>query len=179
MDQGRVSVSYARALFDWASSTDLLEETYAQSKRFQLLMAQNPEFAQLLSSPGVPVSRKQKIVETLLAEYAPHIIKLVFIALKNKREGQLPSIILMFQKLYRIKKGVAKVVVESTFELGKSTLSGISQFLNQKLSKEIEIEQRVNQTLIGGFTLTIEDKFMDKSVKGELELFRKKLMGTE
>ncbi|MDX9769363.1 MAG: ATP synthase F1 subunit delta [Tenuifilaceae bacterium] len=179
MNQGRVSVSYARALFDWANSKGMLNEVYAQSKQLQQFMIQNPEFGQLLSSPGISIGRKQKVVETLLSEYAPLLTMVVRLTMRNRREKHLPIILLVFQKLYREELGVAKVMVESASELDSNTLKGISSFLGKKLSKEIEIEQRVNQNLIGGFTLTIEDKFMDKSVKGELELFRKKLMGTE
>ena len=31
MDQGRVSVSYAKALFDWASKTARIDEVYQQT----------------------------------------------------------------------------------------------------------------------------------------------------
>ncbi|NHB68043.1 ATP synthase F1 subunit delta [Perlabentimonas gracilis] len=179
MNQGRVSVSYARALFDWANSKGLLIEVYAQSKKLQQFMIQNPEIEQLLSSPGIRISRKQKVIETLLTEYAPLLSTLVILTIRNQREKHLPIILLVFQKLYREQLGVAKVMIESATELNINTLKGISSYLSKKLSKEIEIEQRVNQALIGGFTLTIEDKFMDKSVKGELELFRKKLMRTD
>lgn len=177
MDQGRVSVSYARALLEWTSSNNLSGEVYAQSKQFYLFMNQSPEFGQLLSSPAVSIGRKQQVIESLVAEFAPQLSRLITVVLKKRRENQLPYILLMFQKLYRAKFGIARVQIESSTELTSDSVKGIVSFLKSKLGKEIEIEQKVNPALIGGFTLTIDDLFMDRSVKGELELFSKKLLG--
>lgn len=177
MDQGRVSVSYARALLSWAISEGVSADVYAQSKRLYQFICENPDFEQLLCTPALTASRKQKAVNSMLSEFTPHLTKLILLIIKKRREGNLRSILLVLQKLYRENFGIAKVTVESANALSDDTIQSIAAFLKSKLSKEIEIEQLVNQDLIGGFTLTINDRFMDKSVKGELELFHRKLLG--
>ncbi len=177
MDQGRVSVSYARALLEWANSKKLAGEVYVQSKSLFQFINNNPEFTQLLSSPVVLPSRKQKICSTLLTEFAPHLAKLVVLTIKNGRENNLPNIMLQYQKLYRNQNGIARVEIESAAELPSENINAIKNYLEQTLGKSIEVEHHIVPDLLGGFRLIIDDRLMDKSVKGELNLLRRKLLG--
>jgi F-type H+-transporting ATPase subunit delta len=177
MDQGRVSVSYARALLAWANSKKLAGEVYVQSKNLFHFIENHPEFTQLLSSPVVPTSKKQKICSSLLTEFAPHLTKLVVLTIKNGRENNLPFIMLQYQKLYRNQHGVARVEIESASELSSDIIGGIKGYLEQNLGKSIEIEHHIAPDLVGGFRLIIDDRLMDKSVKGELDLLHRKLLG--
>lgn len=177
MDQGRVSVSYARALLEWASGKNLAGEVYVQSKNLFQFINNHPEFTHLLSSPVVLPSKKKKICSTLLTEFAPHLTNLVVLTIKNGRENHLPNIMLMYQTLYRNQNGIAKVEIESASELSAEIMGAIKSFLEQKLNKSIEMEHQIIPDLLGGFRLIIDDRLMDKSVKGELNLLRRKLLG--
>jgi F-type H+-transporting ATPase subunit delta len=176
MDLGRVSASYARAFLLWANQQKLASEAYAQSKLFAKFLRETPEFVQLLSSPAVVKSKKQKIASSILLEFAPHLTGILSLIIKNGREKQLGSVLLLFQKFYRKDNGMVSANVESANELSQSAVDGIKSFLEKKLGLKVEIEHTVKPDLIGGFTLTIDDRLMDKSVKGELELLRKSLL---
>lgn len=177
MNQGRISVNYARALWGWANDKGLTTEVYEQSIELLEFANQNPEFIQLLNSQGVAISKKQSVCMAVTSKLVPHLSAIISLLIKNKREGALTLVLLQYQKFYREKQGIVKVVVVSASMLSVKLINGIKEFLHGKLSMSIEIEQSVNPDLIGGFTLTIGDKYLDKSVKGELELFRKSLLG--
>jgi len=177
MNQGRVSASYARALWGWANDKGLTTQVYEQSIKLLEFAKQNPDFIELLNSKGVPASKKQTICLAVSSRLTPDLSSIISLHIKNKRESSLTLTMLQYQNIYREKKGVLKVVVVSASKLSAKLVNGIKEFLHSKLSKNIEMEQDVNPELIGGFTLTIGDKYLDKSVKGELEVFRKKLLG--
>ena len=69
--------------------------------------------------------------------------------------------------------GIVRTQVEIARELSNETLLSIKHFIANSLKKEIELDVMVDPSLIGGFKLTIDDRLMDKSIRGELELLRK------
>jgi F-type H+-transporting ATPase subunit delta len=179
MDQGRISVSYARALLDWAVEKNTSQEVYVQSESLLNLIKNNPDFSQLLHSPMVSLTKKKKIVDKLLSGFAPNLAEIVGLVVKNRREKLLVNIILVYQKLYREKFGIIRTHVESSITLGPSVKNTIKDFLGNAYKKSVELDFKVNPDIIGGFILTIEDSLLDKSVRWELEKLRKKLVGIE
>ena len=177
MDQGRVSVVYARALLDWVSHINVASEAYAQSAKLLQILTVNPEFSELITSPVVASSTKERICSTLLQPFAPLFIRLLTLLIRKSRESYLANITLQYQRLYRLKNNIVKVEIESASEMNNLTIGAIKGFLEKKLEKSVEVEHQIIPELIGGFRLTIDDKLLDKSVKGELEAFRRKLLG--
>lgn len=88
-------------------------------------------------------------------------------------------VLLMFQKLYREHFGMVRVQVTSASELTQDTRNTLCNYLSSTLGKTPEMEFRVCKDLLGGFVITIENSELDKSVRGELEKLRKKILGFE
>jgi F-type H+-transporting ATPase subunit delta len=175
MDQGRVCMSYARALLDWAEESGLAKNIYIESAHLIQLIEENPSFYYLLHTPMVSLTKKTKAVTTILLNYAPNLTNIVCLTIKNRREKQLKHILYCFQKLFRDKNGIIKTHVEVATEIGKNTQVIIKEYIAKTLKKNVEIDFSVNPMIIGGFNLVIEDRLLDKSVRGELELLRKRL----
>lgn len=176
MNQGRISANYARALWEWAYEKGLAPQVYNQSAELIEFINQNPDFTQLLNSQSVSISKKQSICEKVVSKIAPDLTGIISLHIKNGRESNLGLTLRQYQKIYREKTGISKVVVESVALLSSKLVNDLKRSLHDKFKKSIEIEQIVNPDLIGGFTLTIDDNYLDKSVRGELEIFRKKLV---
>jgi F-type H+-transporting ATPase subunit delta len=179
MDQGRISVSYARALLEWAVEKKTAQEVYAQSESLLNLIKNNPDFSLLLHSPMVSLTKKKQVVEKLLRNFTPNLVEIVGLVVKNRREKLLVNIILVYQKLYRERFGIIRSYVETANSLGPNLKNTIKDFLGNSYKKSVELDFKVNPDIIGGFILTIEDSLLDKSVKWELEKLRKKLVGIE
>ena len=177
MDQGRVSVSYAKALLHWAIEKGAAQEVYSQSVKLRVLLDSDPDVMLLLTNPMASLSKRVDIFSKVLKDYTPNLIEFVSLILRKQRGKNLKNILLVFERIYREKFGVIKCIVESSSELGEGAKKSIGLYLEQKYKKSVELEFVIKPEIIGGFILTIEDKLLDKSVKGELEKFRKQLMG--
>lgn len=169
-------MSYARALMAWAEEANLSQEVYAQSSCLLNLIDENPTFSQLLHTPMVTLTKKVKAVSAILNECAPHLIKLVSLVVKNKREKLLKRIILGFQKLYREKNGIIKTHVDFAQEINDELQMAIHNYIAKTFDKTVEMDFEIHPEIIGGFRITIEDKLLDKSVKGELEKIRQQFL---
>lgn len=179
MDQGRVSVSYAKALLDWAVDNNLVEEVYAQTECLLEFIDSNPEFLSLLNTPMASLTKKIEAISNILKSCSPLLVKFVVLLVKNRREKQLRSAVLMFQTLYRKKQNIIKASVESAKEINEGSKKQIHNFLVNRFGGKVEVDFTIKPEIIGGFVLSIDNLMVDKSVKGEIEKLKRKLIGTE
>lgn len=179
MDQGRASVSYAKALLDYSVEKHVVETVYAQTEVLLEILKKNPDFYLLLHSPMVSLSKKIQITNSFLKDFTPVLVNLIVLVIKNGREKLLENIILVFQKNFRERFNIIKTFVESAKPLELTTKNSIKDYLSKTYNKSVELVFLINPDIIGGFILTIEDRLLDKSVKRELEQLRKKLIGIE
>jgi F-type H+-transporting ATPase subunit delta len=83
------------------------------------------------------------------------------------------KIIEEFQSYYRAQKGIAKLRITSSAKLDSKTVSGIVKHFSQ----QVELEEAVDESLIGGIVLEIDDDTrIDGSVKKKLETLKQNII---
>ena len=106
------------------------------------------------------------------AELAKRIKNFVGVLKKNNDFSLEKKIIQQYYKYYRAKRNISKIEITSNQKLDSEILNKILK----KFSKQIEIEEKIDQSLIGGITVKIdEDTLIDGSVKRKLEDLKKSL----
>ena len=177
MDNGKISVRYARALFQTAQTEGCEDAVYEGLSRFAhnylLAIAQ---FNEVLADPIVAKDEKVKLLEMAVGEPMHDCLKqfITFVAEKN-REGKMFLIAMKFMEMYRIKHNILSTQVTTATELPKTTLDKIKAFVKETFSAEAEMDVKIDPSLIGGFILDIENSRMDASVEGQLNALKHKL----
>jgi F-type H+-transporting ATPase subunit delta len=95
---------------------------------------------------------------------------------KKRRESYIVNALLVYQKIYREKAGIVKVVIETPAELGDDTKNNILAFVKSKFNKTPELEIRQAPNLIGGFIVEVEGLLIDLSISGQLARVKKALV---
>lgn len=107
------------------------------------------------------------------AELVERIKNFVNIIKKNNDFSLGREIVQQYYKYYRTKKNISKIEVISSRKLDLETLNNILK----KFSKQVEIEEKIDQSLIGGIVIKIdENTLIDGSVKRKLEDLQKELI---
>lgn len=107
------------------------------------------------------------------AELEKRIKNFTAILKKNNALSLTDKIIQQYHKYYRTKKNISKIEVASSQKLGSETLNKILE----KFSKQVEIEEKIDQSLIGGIMIKIdENTLIDGSVKRKLKDLQKELV---
>ena len=73
-----------------------------------------------------------------------------------------------YQDYCRRKKDIAKVQITASAKIGGDIIDA----LTKKLGRTVEIEQKVDESLIGGAVIRMDDILIDGSVKKKLEGLR-------
>jgi len=177
MDNGKISVRYARALFQLAQEQGCEEAMYDGLTRFAhnyaLAIAQ---FNEVLSDPIVTKEEKVKLVEMAIGEPLHDSLKqfVTFVA-EQRREDKMFLIALKYMEMYRTKHHILRTNVTTATELSGSSYDKIKAFINQTFDADAEIDVKIDPSLIGGFILDIENTRMDASVSGQLNVLKNKL----
>lgn len=94
-----------------------------------------------------------------------------FVALlvENHRAALLPDIAALFEELKRESERVLKVTVRSAVPFANGQADAIKSALKKRFGRDIELEQRVDPSVIGGAVIDAGSMVIDGSVRGRLE----------
>ena len=178
MNESQISVRYAKALFQSALEQQLLEQVY---KDMEMLTStcKLEEFQYMLVVPTLQPSQKIKVLGGIFEKHFSKIsLSMINLVVKNKRETYLPGIARYFKDLYRKEKGIQIATLLTAQPVEEAALNGIRDLIRKAHDSEVELTSSVNEDVIGGFVLTIEDMQYDASVATNLRKLKKQLLQT-
>ncbi|MGQ8337302.1 ATP synthase F1 subunit delta [Sunxiuqinia sp. A32] len=180
MDQSKITVRYAKAFFSLAKEKNQLDAFKADVEIIVQLTKDSNDFNLLLESPVIKTSQKVKLIEAVfkgkIEKLTLQFLKLIT---KNKREVHLPGICRNFLDLYRKDQGVKSAVITSAIPLNKDILAQVQKKLESSFKTKVELDEKVNEELIGGFVLRVDDQQIDASIATQLRKVKEQLLQTE
>ena len=178
MNESQISVRYARALFQSAVESNLLDRIYSD----MALLSETcrvDDFRFMLAQPSLPPSKKCSVAEAVLKKELSELsLTMVTLIIRNKREAYLPGIARYYGELYRKAKGIKLAKLVTAQPVDESVKDQIKKLVRKSFQSEVELTSSIEEELIGGFTLTIEDQQYDASVASSLKKMKKQLLQT-
>ena len=177
MDNGKISVRYARALFNTANELQCGKAVYEGLARLAENYSLAPsQFNEALSNPMVSADEKLRLLLSATGEPVHPCLEHFFRFLIEKRhESKIHLIALQYQEMYRAENHILRADVTTAIAPDEKTVNHIREFVEQNFHCEAELHLNVDPALIGGFTLDIEHERMDASIKGRLKQLRGEL----
>lgn len=177
MDENKISVRYAKALFGLARENKALDEVKNDVDLIYQTSKAVPEFKMVLESPVIKTSAKAKIFNEIFAKKVNAItLSFLNLVLSNKRESFLEDISRNFLAMYRKNAGFKSAVISSAFALDSAAVEQFRQLIREKFKTEVDLTCTVNSDLIGGFVLRVEDQQIDASVSAKLKGLKQELI---
>lgn len=176
MASTRVASRYVKSLLGLAVEKNALEAVHADMQMFASVCDTNRDFVMMLKSPIIKHDRKRAILEKLFRGKVNDLtMAIIEILTKKNREPLLPAISSEFHNAYNDFKGIGKATITSTVPLDAALRKEIEQLV-KKLSdkKQIELEEKIDKDLVGGFVLNVGDQQIDASIQSKLRSLRVK-----
>ncbi|MBK9285471.1 MAG: ATP synthase F1 subunit delta [Sphingobacteriaceae bacterium] len=173
-----VASRYAKSLLDLSIENKQLEVVRKDMQIIDSLCKSNREFVLLLESPVVNTDKKIAILKSIF-EKNISTLSLSFLNLiaSKRRENYISHIASSFDAQYKIYKNITTVKIESAIALDAKLKESVLSLVKQNVKGEIELMEKVNPSLIGGFILTINDKQIDQSIASKLNKLKKDFSG--
>lgn len=175
MPNPRLASRYAKSLLDLAVEKGQLEQVYADIMWLQSACKSNRDFINFLKSPIIKNDKKAKILEAVTGGKISQLTAAFNRLLVTKsRENHLPEIIAAFIKQYKEQKGIRTVELTTAHPVSNEVKDAIiAQVKRSGGFDNIELEEKVDGNIIGGFKLQVEDKLIDASVAYDLKAIAK------
>ncbi len=180
MDQSKINVRYAKAFFTLAKEKGLTIELRKDAGLIASVCETSSDFNLMLDSPVVKISKKVHALKSIF-EGKVNLYSLNFLVLiaENKREKNIPGIFRNLENLYRAEEGVKTAVLTSAQPLHDDIVLHIRKILEKEFNAKVELSQKIDDELIGGFVLRVDDKQYDASISTQLKKIKEKLLHTE
>jgi F-type H+-transporting ATPase subunit delta len=143
----RASARYAKSLLDLALERNELEKVYADIQLILHTIRENRDLAAMLKSPVIKTEKKKIVLNEIFSKELSAVTNsfLQLIA-THKREEYVDMIGEEFIAKYKKQK---------------------------QMNSEIELVEKINKELIGGFILRVGDKQNDTSILGKIRLLER------
>lgn len=177
MNQSKIAVRYAKALFELALEKGKLENVFSDITLLGQVLKENQTFDEFLKSPVVRPSQKLSAIKSAFSENISDIsLNFISLLIENKREAQLDDIVRRFFDVYREHKGIKYATVVSAVPLSPQLKEKFHTLLSSVYKKGIELQEQQNPAILGGFVLKIDDQQYDASVATGLRKMKTALL---
>jgi F-type H+-transporting ATPase subunit delta len=130
----------------------------------------------LLEHPAIPFARKEKVMQRLAgADVSREALSLVLLMVRRGRPGAIGRMVEHFGELLRRERGIALAEVRTALPLDPEQREALSERLAQLAGEKVEMNEVVDEALIGGIAVRIGDRLYDASVRSRLERLRTRM----
>lgn len=176
MASTRVASRYVKSLLGLAVEQKALDQVHADMQLFSKTCKNSKELMLMLKSPIIRHDQKRAILESLFkSKVSALTMSFIDIITRKNREPLLPAIASEFHNAYNDYKGIGRASITTTVAMDDKTRKEVEAIV-KKLSNRaaIELEEKVDQDLIGGFILNVDDRQIDASIKNKLKTLKLK-----
>lgn len=176
MADSRAVSRYVKSLLDLALEQKVLENVHNDMILFSKTYNESKDFALMLRSPVIPHDKKREILSKIFKGKVNNLTMSFFdIITRKNREPLLGAIAKEFHNAYNDHKGIGKATITSAVPLDaklRAEFENLVKVYSEK--KQVELEERVDPEMIGGFVLKVGDRQIDASIKNKIKTLKMK-----
>ena len=173
----QVAKKYSGALLELASEHNILDKAWDQYKAVGEFLKKDKTFLDFMSAPQVPDEAKDDLISKAFSMRLekPLFNFMLFLA-RKRRIAFLPEIVEEFDRLVKAEKGIARATCITTTRISDAERKRLIENLTRKTSFKIELDEKIDKSIIGGMIIILHNKIIDGSIKYSLDQLRNRLM---
>ncbi len=195
----KISIRYARALNELCVDKNINHRDVLDTlKYFVSVTKENPELNDFFKMSIIPIEKKLELVDKLMSEDGQSLLKqfiknnimnrifsdnvasyskqFIEYVLKKNRYVLLEEVAEIFEEIVDERENIIKASVTSAVELDEITKNELKEHLESKFNKTIEFTFSVDESLIAGIVVKIDDVVYDGSASTYLNNLERKLL---
>ncbi len=167
----RVASRYVKSLLGLAVEQGVLEQVHQDMLLFSKVCDENHGFLSMLRSPVIRHEKKRDVLEKIFSVKVNKLtMSIIDILTRKNREPLLPVIAKEFHNAYNEYKGVGKAYITTTTPMDAQLRNEIESIVKKLSAKNtVELHEKVDSELIGGFVLNVGDQQIDASIRSKLK----------
>lgn len=177
MSNFNISTRYANALLEFAETKEVLEQVSADMLLLEDALVNSKDLRVVLKSPVINKDKKNSILQAIFSKKICKVSNDFILFVNRKNRGNiLFDIAKRFNEIRNAQLNRVETEIVSTIELSDKQKENLQERLHEFSGKEIVPTFKIDMSLIGGFTVRMNDTVIDASVKQQLSKLRKSLV---
>jgi F-type H+-transporting ATPase subunit delta len=174
---GALARRYARALLDIGREERQVRRVLGEVERFVALLSEIPLLQEVMAASHVNRRDKQAALESAVSaeEFHPATRNFLRLLVDKGRMGILPQILSALRRLVEELEGIERVEVSVPSSLTGTQKDLLRVVLERRTGKKIELEEKIDQALLGGMVVKVGSTVYDGSVRTQLAQIRENL----
>jgi F-type H+-transporting ATPase subunit delta len=172
-----VAHAYAAALLELANEQKQTEPIALEFAALRGILNDNRSFGLYLADPAISQSeREEKLKQIFASQLSQLMMNFLGVLNQKNRLGTLLEIADGYDALLSEQQGKIEVDVTVAHKLAPEQLDEVRRKVSTALKKDAVVHQFVDDSIIGGLVLRIQDKLIDASVKSQLAAMKHQLL---
>jgi len=173
MNHSKIAVRYAKALFDLAGEQKCIDAVYEDMKGIEQL-CEMPEVLEIIRNPVINQNKRKEIIVALAGDGINKLtVKFIELVFSHDRGDHLGAAARNYLELTRRHRGIRQVTVTTAVPVSSKTREELAAVVTGVTNGTIEFIEQVNDSVMGGFIIRVDDAYIDASVRTRLNRFRK------
>jgi len=171
-----IASRYALSLFELAKEENAVESYQKDMMKVQDVF-DDVSFVQFFSHVTLADDVKNEVMKKAFqGQVQEYVYNFLLLLIKKRRIRYIQEICQCFQSLCYDYLGIKVGKVYSAYQLDDQELKKIEEAMSKKENKKVKLKGVVNQRLIGGIKVVIDNHVYDDSLSYKLESLRQELL---
>ena len=141
------------------------------------ITSESAELVSVMENPAISINSKNEIIDSVFAnQVSDKIINFLKILIDKKRFYEIDQIIQCYKTEVDKINNIQQVEVVSAVELTDDRKERLTEKLKSKLNKQVKVNWILDNDIIGGLIIKINDDVIDNSLKNKLETLSKNII---
>lgn len=173
MAETKVAKRYAKSLLDLAREQQVADTIYKDMQMVHSTIRGSKPLSLFFKSPIINTDKKDAVLHQVFGGKVHTMILTFFgIITRKKREYYIEDITSAFIELYKEFKNIRTARLITATAVDDSTRKAMLALIGKTTSETIEIEEKIDPSIIGGFILRWGDRQVDTTVSRKLHELR-------
>ena len=176
MANARVAHRYAKSLISLAEQHSTVDQIQSDLETLVAALQSSHDLVLLLKSPIVTGDRKLRVLEAIFGGSLSTLsMSFLRILVEKGRESKVGDIAESGLALIRKLKNIQVAEVTTAVALDDAARERILAEVQKLHAGAIELLERVDDSVIGGYVLKLDDRMIDASSRRQLQMLRREL----
>ena len=167
----------AIALYSVSERNGVLDSVHRSLNKVIKLVKIESQFRAFVQSKRIQGDQKATILNTVMGEEGHPLVAELLSHLKGSQATTiLRDVADLFNRRYKAGRNIVSVKGTLADEISQEEKSSLKSSLDQILGKDTDLSLDVDESLIGGIRLRIENRFLDATVQNQMQTLRSELL---
>lgn len=161
---------YAKAYLEYAIQSQMTDEGLSDMETISETINESRELRRILSEPFITDKKKNDIlIRVFKGNVSDKTLNFISLMIDKNRADIIADIYPQYRELYNEYNNIAVVTITTAVKIDEATTQKFLYFVKDVIQGNIQIVNKIDENIIGGFIIRRGDYVYDASIRTKLK----------